>query len=151
CAPHTSLRASQTTIQPYPQCALSVPFRQSRPTSSHGLNLQIFRLYFGRLTFLRPVLDTVAAPCRQANARDRGERRFGLGSQLDCRECPSRDLAMDALIWTRASLVAAALAVTIGGAAAQGTVKSVHGDWQVRCDTPPGAQSEQCALIQSVT
>jgi invasion protein IalB len=34
---------------------------------------------------------------------------------------------------------------------AQGTVKSVHGDWQVRCDTPPGAQSEQCALIQSVT
>jgi invasion protein IalB len=36
-------------------------------------------------------------------------------------------------------------------AQAQGTVKSVHGDWQVRCDTPPGAQTEQCALIQSVT
>jgi invasion protein IalB len=36
-------------------------------------------------------------------------------------------------------------------AAAQGTVKSVHSDWQVRCDTPPGAQGEQCALIQSVT
>ena len=36
-------------------------------------------------------------------------------------------------------------------AAAQGTVKSVHSDWQVRCDTPPGAQAEQCALIQSVT
>src|SRR5262249_12981483 len=36
-------------------------------------------------------------------------------------------------------------------AAAQGTVRSVHNDWQVRCDTPPGAQSEQCALIQSVT
>ena len=34
---------------------------------------------------------------------------------------------------------------------AQGAVKSVHGDWQVRCDTPPGAQGEQCALIQSVT
>ena len=34
---------------------------------------------------------------------------------------------------------------------AQGTVKSVHGDWQVRCDTPPGAQAEQCALMQSVT
>ena len=38
-----------------------------------------------------------------------------------------------------------------GPAAAQGVVKSVHGDWQIRCDTPPGAQSEQCALIQSVT
>src|SRR6202022_4763907 len=36
-------------------------------------------------------------------------------------------------------------------APAQGTVKSVHGDWQVRCDTPPGSQNEQCALIQSVT
>jgi invasion protein IalB len=36
-------------------------------------------------------------------------------------------------------------------AAAQGVVRSIEGDWQVRCDTPPGAQSEQCALIQSVT
>ena len=34
---------------------------------------------------------------------------------------------------------------------AQGTVRSVHADWQIRCDTPPGAQGEQCALIQSVT
>jgi invasion protein IalB len=33
----------------------------------------------------------------------------------------------------------------------QGVVKSVFGDWQIRCDTPPGAQNEQCALIQSVT
>src|SRR6202030_361856 len=33
---------------------------------------------------------------------------------------------------------------------AQGAVRSVHGDWQMRCDTPPGAQNEQCALIQSV-
>jgi invasion protein IalB len=36
-------------------------------------------------------------------------------------------------------------------AAAQGAVRSVHGDWQIRCDTPPGAQNEQCALMQSVT
>jgi len=36
-------------------------------------------------------------------------------------------------------------------AAAQGAVKSVHKDWQIRCDTPPGAKNEQCALIQSVT
>jgi invasion protein IalB len=35
-------------------------------------------------------------------------------------------------------------------ARAQGAVRSVHGDWQIRCDTPPGAQAEQCALIQSV-
>src|SRR5215472_6821840 len=36
-------------------------------------------------------------------------------------------------------------------ASAQGAVKSVHGDWQIRCDTPRGAESEQCALMQSVT
>ncbi|HLH94297.1 MAG TPA: invasion associated locus B family protein [Xanthobacteraceae bacterium] len=36
-------------------------------------------------------------------------------------------------------------------ATAQGVVRSVFNDWQIRCDTPPGAQGEQCALIQSVT
>ena len=44
----------------------------------------------------------------------------------------------------------ACLAGLAGSARAQGAVRSVHGDWQIRCDTPPGAQSEQCALIQSV-
>src|SRR6516225_2740526 len=49
-------------------------------------------------------------------------------------------------------LAVAALGLAMaGGAYAQGAVKSVHNDWQVRCDTPPGAQGEQCALIQSVT
>jgi invasion protein IalB len=38
-----------------------------------------------------------------------------------------------------------------GPAAAQGVVRSVFNDWQIRCDTPPGSQGEQCALIQSVT
>lgn len=38
-----------------------------------------------------------------------------------------------------------------GLAAAQGTVKSKHGDWELRCDTPPGAQAEQCVLMQFVT
>jgi invasion protein IalB len=33
---------------------------------------------------------------------------------------------------------------------AQGAIKSVHDDWQIRCETPPGAQTEQCALFQSV-
>lgn len=48
------------------------------------------------------------------------------------------------------ALCAAMLLSLAGSALAQGTVKSVHGDWQLRCDTPPGAQAEQCALIQSV-
>jgi len=64
--------------------------------------------------------------------------------------------------WRAASGVAAAaalsatLAMTMlplgcGSAAAQGVVRSVYGDWQIRCETPPGAQGEQCALMQSVT
>jgi invasion protein IalB len=48
------------------------------------------------------------------------------------------------------ALVAAGLIGASTEAQAQGAVRSVHGDWQIRCDTPPGAQSEQCALIQSV-
>ena len=49
-------------------------------------------------------------------------------------------------------LLAAVLAFAPADCAfAQGAVKSVHKDWQIRCDTPPGAKSEQCALIQSVT
>jgi invasion protein IalB len=49
------------------------------------------------------------------------------------------------------ALALVAFAAGAGSVAAQGVVKSVHGDWQIRCDTPPGAPSEQCALIQSVT
>jgi invasion protein IalB len=44
----------------------------------------------------------------------------------------------------------AALVSAAAPAAAQGVVKSVFGEWQIRCDTPPGAQSEQCVLLQSV-
>jgi invasion protein IalB len=50
-----------------------------------------------------------------------------------------------------AAAVAATFVFSSAPAPAQSTAKPVHGDWQVRCDTPPGAQGEQCALIQSVT
>ena len=52
-----------------------------------------------------------------------------------------------------AALILAVCALGFAGTApvyAQGAVKSVSGDWQIRCDTPAGAQTEQCALIQSV-
>ena len=48
-------------------------------------------------------------------------------------------------------LIAALTVAPVDRAQAQGAVKSVHKDWQIRCDTPPGAKAEQCALIQSVT
>lgn len=52
-----------------------------------------------------------------------------------------------------AFLAGLAVAMTLGAtpALAQGKVQSQHGDWQIRCDSPPGAQKPQCALTQSVT
>jgi invasion protein IalB len=50
-----------------------------------------------------------------------------------------------------AAVLVVAAAAGAGPAAAQGAVRSVHGDWQIRCETPAGAQTEQCALMQSVT
>lgn len=47
-------------------------------------------------------------------------------------------------------LTALAAAAAPMPAAAQGAVRATHGDWQVRCDTPPGSRSEQCALVQNV-
>jgi invasion protein IalB len=60
------------------------------------------------------------------------------------------------LLRSRSVRVAAAAALTAlaagasGAAVAQGVVRSTHGDWQMRCETPPGAKSEQCALVQNV-
>jgi invasion protein IalB len=67
---------------------------------------------------------------------------------------PLRNLAWRQAMRRALTLAALAMAASVAGlgqAAAQGAVRSVHNDWQIRCDTPPGSQSEQCALIQSVT
>ena len=37
-----------------------------------------------------------------------------------------------------------------GAAHAQGSVRARHGDWETRCETPPGAAYEQCAVVLSV-
>ena len=58
---------------------------------------------------------------------------------------------VNVMLWAAAAALLIGLAGFAGDAAAQGSVRSVHNDWQVRCDTPPGAQGEQCALMQSVT
>src|SRR5262245_8113276 len=98
----------------------------------------------------RRVLDRTRPPCRQ------GDRaacplglRFGVPERLimglfHCvRRCRQPGVT--------AAAAAMLLAALHPAAHAQGVVKSVHGEWQIRCDTPPGAQGEQCALIQSVT
>ena len=59
---------------------------------------------------------------------------------------------MSALVFhpRRIAAIVAGLLALPATAAAQGVVKSKHGDWQVRCETPPGAAKEQCALLQSI-
>jgi invasion protein IalB len=63
--------------------------------------------------------------------------------------------ALPRLLIGRSLLIGAAAAAAMlvpGAAGAQqsGTVKSTHGAWSIICDTPPGASSEQCAMMQNV-
>jgi invasion protein IalB len=51
--------------------------------------------------------------------------------------------------------VAAALCLTLwvlppGHAKSEGPVRDKHGNWETRCETPAGAASEQCAIVQHV-
>jgi invasion protein IalB len=47
-------------------------------------------------------------------------------------------------------LALTALVAATGAGLGQGTVRAQYGDWQMSCDTPPGASFEQCAIIQNV-
>lgn len=52
----------------------------------------------------------------------------------------------------RLLLFAAFIALlTPAAALAQGEVKAKYVDWDLRCDTPPGAQNQQCVIMQFVT
>ena len=55
-----------------------------------------------------------------------------------------------AAVLAAASLAAAVFGTSLGTARAQGVVKGKFGDWEMRCETPPGAPKEQCALIQRI-
>ncbi|MCB1464399.1 MAG: invasion associated locus B family protein [Nitratireductor sp.] len=47
-------------------------------------------------------------------------------------------------------LFAMPVALPAQKALAQGKIVASHGAWNMVCDTPPGASSEQCALMQNV-
>src|SRR5690349_12367916 len=92
----------------------------------------------------RPCLVPLAQPA--GGARSRSTRRGRMTIQAS--------LLRRVFVWrigAPALAILAAIVATAVPAAAQGAVKATYGDWQVRCDTPPGAQKEQCALVQSVT
>lgn len=50
-----------------------------------------------------------------------------------------------------APMVPDAVVAVAPPSAGEPPVRSTHGDWQIRCDTPAGAQNEQCVLMQFVT
>jgi invasion protein IalB len=47
-------------------------------------------------------------------------------------------------------VAALSLAGAAQAAAPSGTVRSTHGAWSIICDTPAGATSEQCVMMQNV-
>jgi invasion protein IalB len=56
--------------------------------------------------------------------------------------------------WGRLSLAGGLMLAASHGFAAesqpQGAMRDKHGDWVTRCETPPGAAHEQCAIVLSV-
>jgi invasion protein IalB len=78
------------------------------------------------------------------------------GSNVSHRQEPSVAPAIESMNTTGARRL---FALTLFGiwflasgpaAVCQGVVKSKHGDWELRCETPPGAAREQCGLMQKV-
>ncbi|QAU49610.1 invasion associated locus B family protein [Bradyrhizobium guangzhouense] len=99
---------------------------------------------------LQDAVIPVSVLQRERPERAEGPTPMGL-SRCMARSAPRSALwPADRLTALICLLVAGLFLALPGLAHAQGAVRSVHGDWQIRCDTPPGAQAEQCALIQSV-
>jgi invasion protein IalB len=55
-----------------------------------------------------------------------------------------------ALLTLVVGLMFAASGASAAGPDTQGVVRDKHGDWTTRCETPPGAAHEQCAIVLSV-
>jgi invasion protein IalB len=63
---------------------------------------------------------------------------------------PKRSKAGRAVLSLVIALALLAAAGQADAADSQGAIKDRHGDWVTRCETPPGAASEQCAIVLSV-
>jgi invasion protein IalB len=59
-------------------------------------------------------------------------------------------IARHACLAGLAAVTMALMSVPVANAQTQGKIVESHGAWNMVCDTPPGAKSEQCALMQNV-
>jgi invasion protein IalB len=104
-----------------------------------------------RIAFKAPSLPYQSMRCRNIQGNIKGSTPMGPSKhQATGAARRGRRFAVSFSRWPGCGLAAVLFFGLTAAAGAQGAVKSVHGDWQIRCDTPPGAQAEQCALIQSV-
>jgi invasion protein IalB len=71
--------------------------------------------------------------------------------RIHARGADSAGELIEVTFWAKRLLVLGAMASLLAAPVmAQGTVRAEYGDWQMSCDTPPGASFEQCAIIQNV-
>ena len=116
----------------------SIPLAPTIPGSSGRL---IFARVFGDRRARRGVRSSRPDPstdCIIVIADDGAHRRETI---------ESRPGALQPCRRTGASRVAGGRA---DAADPQGAIKDKHGDWETRCETPPGASYEQCAIVLSV-
>ena len=71
---------------------------------------------------------------------------------MHARGVDSAGAEIEVMVWAKRLSMLGAIGMTLLTAPvlAQGTVRAEYGDWQMSCDTPPGASFEQCAIIQNV-
>jgi len=98
------------------------------------------------MNFWRPVMHNLTSATRYRTQVLRGAipKRVGNRENRQVKRIPSLLLALVTSLFI-------SLVVAGSPTYAQGVVRSQHGDWQMSCDTPPGASFEQCAIIQNVT
>jgi invasion protein IalB len=76
--------------------------------------------------------------------------KFGPAAQFGCALLAALAFAPLGAAESAAQSPSKGAAAESGKPAAAGPLKGKYGDWEIRCDTPPGATTQQCALIQSV-
>lgn len=100
-----------------------------------------------------PVVPSGASPGPPARrARSDGSEMAGSDTAGGDTARPGREgsAVARALAVFVLSILALSVLALAGPARAQGTVRNTFEDWQLRCETPAGAKSEQCALVQYV-